>query len=161
MRYSAISYAPFRRAVSFFSTRGENSGWQAVGSWTVTAAAGGGALTSYPENGATNVPYNTRVILSLPTPVNPATVTASTVNVFRGESPVSVQRVVSADGRYISLQAAPSSYPQSSTLSVVANGLYDQAGAALAPYQATTPISATVLATLKSSCDSPGRRALD
>lgn len=119
------------------TTRGENSGWQATGTWRVTSAGGGGGgtLSVYPENGATNVAYNTRVILSLPAPVNPATVTDSTVRVLRNGSPVNVQRTVSADGLHISMRATSGIFPQSSEYAVVALSLLDTSGAALPTFQ--------------------------
>src|SRR5690606_6178604 len=74
----------------------------------------------FPATGAQGAPYNTRVIVSLPEPVNPASVGPATAQVLSGGASVTVSRIVSADGRYLSLRG---SFQPSTQYAVSISGL--------------------------------------
>ena len=88
------------------TTRGENSGWQAIGSWTVTAQSAPTAppLTTYPAHGEADVRLNSRVIVKIPEGFDAGSVNASTLQLLRAGAATPNDLVVSADGRWASIR---------------------------------------------------------
>lgn len=108
---------------------GQASDTPVVGRW------GGAAplqpLRLYPPNGAQAYPPDQRLIVEVPSGVDPSSVTAQTVKLLRGgggDAPAT--RVVSADGRYISVRPDGAMAAQTEYILRV-SGLRAAAGAAI------------------------------
>ena len=130
-----------------------------AGTPTVTPAPGGGATPPptqpppavvrptvaqvTPAAGAINVSTTAKVVATLDLPaagqsVNPATLTAANVGLFRASdnAPVPASLSLSADGTIVLQPATPLS-PNTSYTFVVTDGLTDTAGTAFMPFSAT------------------------
>ena len=60
-------------------------------------------MTITPANGTTNAGLNTQVVLTFSKSINPATITASSVNLLNGDVPLNPATSISRDNRTVVL----------------------------------------------------------
>jgi hypothetical protein len=90
-------------------------------------------VTISPTNGTTNAGLNTAVVLTFSKSINPTTITASSVNILNGETPVNPSTSISGDNRTVVLNYNNTVLPAGATLTVTATSLItDLSGNALA-----------------------------
>ena len=91
------------------------------------------SVTISPASGTTNVGLNSQVVLSFSKSINPATISASSVNILNGDAPLNPATSVSRDNRTVVLNYNNSALPAGATLTVTATSLItDLSGNALA-----------------------------
>jgi hypothetical protein len=90
-------------------------------------------VTITPANGTTNAGLNTQVVMTFSKSINPATITASSVNLLNGDVPLNPTTSISGDNRTVVLNYNSSALPAGATLTVTATNLIkDLSGNALA-----------------------------
>jgi hypothetical protein len=80
-------------------------------------------VTITPANGTTNAGLNTQVVLTFSKSINPATITASSVNLLNGDVPLNPATSISGDNRTVVLNYNSSILPAGATLTVTATNL--------------------------------------
>ena len=90
-------------------------------------------VTISPTNGSTNAGLNTEVVLTFSKSINPATITASSVNLLNGDVPINPATSISRDNRTVVLNYNNTALPAGATITVTATSLItDLSGNALA-----------------------------
>jgi hypothetical protein len=106
-------------------------GWTFTTTSTVDNTAPTVAIT--PANGTTNVGLNAQVALTFSKSINPATITASSVNLLNGDVPLNPATSISRDNRTVVLNYNGGTLPAGATLTATATHLItDLSGNALA-----------------------------
>ena len=91
-------------------------------------------VTITPTNGATNVGLNTQIVLSFSKSINPATISATSLGLFNGNTSISYGYSVSQDNRTVIVNPSGSQLPSGATLTVALTGvIQDLSGNALTP----------------------------
>ncbi len=98
-----------------------------------------------PLNGATGVPVNATVVVAMTEPLNPFSVTATTVTLQSAGGPVPVTRVLSNSGTWLHLTPT-GPLAVTTTYSVQLTGLRDLGGNALAGFTSTFQTAASATA---------------
>ena len=100
---------------------------------TTTADHTAPTVTITPTNGTANAGLNTQVVLTFSKSINPATITASSVNLLNGDVPINPATSISRDNRTVVLNYNGGTLPAGATLTVTATHLItDLSGNALA-----------------------------
>jgi hypothetical protein len=108
----------------------------------------GPTVTITPTNGTTNAGLNTQVVLTFSESINPATITASSVNLLNGDVPLNPSTSISRDSRTVVLNYTSSTLPAGATLTVTATSqITDLSGNALANTTSQFTTTAAVLNT--------------
>ncbi len=112
-----------------------NTDYQYPYTFTTTSTADHTAptVTITPTNGTTNAGLNTEAVLTFSKSINPATITASSVNLLNGDTPINPATSISRDNRTVVLNYNNALLPAGATLTVTATHLItDLSGNALA-----------------------------
>lgn len=96
-----------------------------VGRWSTPPPVDGEILMD-PPSGSTEVPRDRRIILTMPEPVAPDSVTPETVRIVRDGESVEVTRRVSSDGRYVSIESGLAQ--ADSRVEILVDGVTSQSG---------------------------------
>jgi large repetitive protein len=119
-------------------------GWTFTTASTVDNTAPTVAIT--PANGTTNVGQNTPVVLTFSKSINPATITAASVNLLNGDVPINPATSISRDNRTVVLNYNNAALPAGATITVTATHLVtDLSGNALADTTSQFTTTAAVL----------------
>jgi hypothetical protein len=90
-------------------------------------------VTITPANGTTNAGLNTQVVMTFSKSINPATITAGSVNLLNGDVPLNPATSISRDNRTVVVNYNGGTLPAGATLTVTATHLItDLSGNALA-----------------------------
>ncbi len=90
-------------------------------------------VTISPANGTANAGLNSQVVLTFSKSINPATITASSVNLLNGDMPLNPATSISHDNRTVVLNYNNSPLPAGATITVTTSSLIsDLSGNALA-----------------------------
>jgi hypothetical protein len=99
-----------------------------------------------PANGTTNAGQNTPVVLTFSKSINPATITAASVNLLNGDVPINPATSISRDNRTVVLNYNNAALPAGATITVTATHLItDLSGNALADTTSQFTTTAGVL----------------
>jgi len=105
-------------------------------------------VTISPANGTLNAGLNTQVVLTFSKSINPATITASSVNLLNGDVPMNLPTSISRDNRTVVINYTSAALPAGATLTATATHLItDLSGNALADTTSQFTTTAAVLNT--------------
>jgi large repetitive protein len=125
-----------------------NLSYNGVSTFTTTSTVDNTAPTVAitPANGTTNVGRNTPVVLTFSKSINPATITAASVNLLNGDVPINPATSISRDNRTVVLNYNNAALPAGATITVTATHLItDLSGNALADTTSQFTTTAAVL----------------
>ena len=112
-----------------------NVAYNSAGTFTTanTADTTPPTVTISPANGATNVGLNTQIVLTFSKSINPSTITANTVALFNGDTPLGYNYTISLDNRTVVLNYNGSTLPAGATITIeLTSGIQDLSGNTLA-----------------------------